>query len=542
VDEDIAARIAEHRLDRRELLRVAAGLGLSLPAIDLLARTSSARAALLAPSASLAGGTLRFARNFEPLSLDPFGPADNGSIFARVQIFDTLVEARPNTKAAVSPALARSWRQSNGGKTWTFDLRPGVRFSNGDLLTAEDVVFSLRRFMDPKLNVNIPSLAFGFKSVRATGPRTIRIDLGSPVGALLTNISVFPASIISKKLFLKQGKKYFENPVATGPFVVDKWVRGSYLTMKRNPHYWDKGKPHLDAVRFDYIPDDNARMLKIRSGETDIAEGVPFKQITSLRGQSGFRVAVEPIVRYEGVFLNHRVAPLRDIRVRQALNYATDKVAINKAVYGGVGTVANDMIPRTTFHASTKQVPAYDYDLDRAKSLMEKAAPGGFSATFLYPAGSTVHQDLATILQAEWAQIGVKLSLQGVESGALFNRYLAKNWEIAVPLPQFTSDVNVPDEVATLFYDPSPGNAISGFVTGWKIPPKLWALTQQAARSTSDAQRERLWHSVQRIAMQQAPWVTLFFLPAVTAVSNDVVGFKTLPNAWWNLQFVSLKK
>jgi ABC-type transport system substrate-binding protein len=283
-------------------------------------------------------------------------------------------------------------------------------------------------------------------------------------------------------------------------------------------------------------------MLKIRSGETDIAEGVPFKQIKSLRGQSGFRIAVEPIVRYEGVFLNHRVRPFGDIRVRQALNYATDKAAINEAVYGGVGTVANDMIPRTTFFATTKQVPAYAYDPEKARSMIKAAAPEGISATFLYPAGSTVHQDLATVLQALWGDVGVKLSVQGVESGALFNRYLAKDWEVAVPLPQFTSDVNVPDEVATLFYDTNPANAISGFVSGWKIPPKLWTLTQQAAKSTSDAERTKLWHAVQKLAMQQAPWVTLFFLPAVTAVRNDVAGFETLPNGWWNLQFVSLKK
>ena len=247
-------------------------------------------------------------------------------------------------------------------------------------------------------------------------------------------------------------------------------------------------------------------------------------------------------MRYEGVFLNHRVAPLGDINVRKALNYATDKKSINDAVYGGVGTIANDMIPRTTFFADYQQVPPYSYDLALAKSLMAKSsAPSGFSSTFLYPAGSTVHEDLATVLQAMWAEIGVKLSLQAVESGALFNRYLAKNWEIAVPLPQFTSDVDVPDEVATLFYDPSPGNAISGFVTGWKIPPKLWELTQAADKSTSTSERAKLWPQVQALAMSQAPWVTLFFLPAVTAVGDNVEGFKTLPNGWWDLQFVSLK-
>jgi peptide/nickel transport system substrate-binding protein len=526
--------------DRRKLLRSAAALGVSLPAADLLLRASSARAALMAATVKK-GGTLHFARNFEPQSLDPMGVSDNGSIFARVQIWDTLVEARPNTSAPIAPALAESWTSSKDGKTWRFKLRPNARFSNGDPVTSEDVVFTLTRFMNPKINVNIPSLAFGFQSVKAIDAHTVQINLAHPVGALLINISVFPASIISKKLFLKLGNKYFQKPVATGPFMVDQWVRGSYLTLKRNPYYWDTGKPYLQSVRFDYIPDDNARMLKIRSGETNIAEGVPFDQIKSLRGQKGFRLLVEPIVRYEGVFLNHRVAPLGELNVRQALNYATDKNAINQAVYGGVGTIANDMIPRTTFHASDQQVPPYPYDLEKAKHLIAaSSAPHGFSSTFLYPAGSTVHENLATILQAMWAQIGVKLSLQAVESGALFNRYLAANWQIAVPLVQFTSDVDVPDEVATLFYDPSKSNALSAFVTGWKIPPQIWALTQQAAQSTSAAQRTNLWHMVQKLAMQQAPWVTLFFLPAVTAVANNVNGFKTLPNAWWDLQFVWL--
>jgi ABC-type transport system substrate-binding protein len=153
-----------------------------------------------------------------------------------------------------------------------------------------------------------------------------------------------------------------------------------------------------------------------------------------------------------------------------------------------------------------------------------------------------VHKDLATILQALWGQIGVQLTLQEIEGGALFSKYESKNWQVAVPLVQFTSDVNVPDEVASLFYDPSPSNAISAFITGWKMPPQLWTMTQEALNATSDAQRAVLWPKVQKLALDQAPWVPLFFLPAVTAVSNKVQNFKTLPNGWWDLQFTSVAK
>ena len=117
--DDLVASASDAQFDRARLLRAAAGLGLSAPVIAALLRTGAARAATLAPASSTAGGTLLFARNFEPASLDPFGPADNGSIFARVQLFDTLVEARPNTSSPVSPALAESWTQSADGLAWT---------------------------------------------------------------------------------------------------------------------------------------------------------------------------------------------------------------------------------------------------------------------------------------------------------------------------------------------------------------------------------------------------------------------------------------
>jgi peptide/nickel transport system substrate-binding protein len=544
VDEWGTASAAEDdRFARKTLLQRAALVGLSLPAAQALVMAADARAAVRqAGTTQAAGGTLRFARNFEPSTFDPFGSADNGSIFIRVQLFDTLVEARPNTTKPVLPALAESYTESKDGKTWTFKLRD-AQFSNGDPVTAEDVRFSLVRFLDPKLNVNLPSLAYGIDKVVAVDKKTVKVTLKHPVGAFLINVSVFPASILNKKQFLKLGKKYFDKPIGTGPFIVQEWVRGSHIILTRNPHYWVKGQPLLDSIRFDYIADDNARMLKIRSGAADIAEGVPFKQIKSLRGQSGFKVLVEPIVRYESVFLNHRYAPFSDINVRKALNLATDKDAINQAVYGGVGVPANDIIPRTTFFADNKQLPPYAYDLKQAKALMAKSkTPTGFKASFMYPAGSTVHKDLATILQALWGQIGVQLTLQEIEGGALFSKYESKNWQVAVPLVQFTSDVNVPDEVASLFYDPSPSNAISAFITGWKMPPQLWTMTQEALNATSDAQRAVLWPKVQKLALDQAPWVPLFFLPAVTAVSNKVQNFKTLPNGWWDLQFTSVAK
>ena len=486
------------------------------------------------------GGSLTFARFFETQNLDPAGVADNGSIFVRVQIFNTLVEADPDTLPNVGPGVADEWSSSADGMTWTFHIRDNARFSNGEPVTAEDVQFSLERFADPTISVNIPSLGVGVESVDIVDDRTVQVNLDRPVGAFLENISVFPASIINKAAVLAEGDDHWMNPLGTGPFKVKEWVPGSHITLERNEYYWEEGKPYLDEIRFDYIPDDNARILRIQGGDADIVEGVPWTQIPDLQASEGFGIHVADIVRYEGVFLNHTVPPLGEVGVRQALNYATNKAAINEAVYGGVGEIANSMIPKALYHSDYDTLPAYFYDLDKAKELMAASSmPDGFDLAYIYPSGSTAHEQLGTILQADWAQIGVNLSIEEVDTGTLFgDRFFTMEYESGVPLPKFTSDVVVPDEVALLFYDKDPANILAGFFTGWEIPDELERVTEEAAFTTDETVRAELWPEAQRIAMEEAPWVTLFFLPTVHAVAEGVEGFRVVPNGWWDLEDV----
>ncbi len=305
--------------------------------------------------------------------------------------------------------------------------------------------------------------------------------------------------------------------------------------------YWKPGKPYVDEVRFDYIADDNTRILKIKSGEADLVEGIPFSQIKDLQGSSGFKLQVQPIARLEAIFPNDSKPPFNDLRVRQALNYATDKNAINQALYGGVAQATHSMLPKMRYYDPS--VPGYEANLAKAKELLKASpVPSGFSATLIYPAGSSLHQQLATILQAEWAQIGVKLTVEGVEGGALFSRYLAGDYDLAMPLVQWTSDVTVPDETGLQIWTNDKANVFRAAGTRWTVPQQLVSLSEQAARAKSDAARKNLWQRVQRLAMAQAPWIPLFTLPSVTAVANDVQGFRTLPAAWWDLENVWLKK
>jgi len=212
------------------------------------------------------GGTLEFARHQEPQSLDPVGVADNGSLYTRLLIYDTLVRANPGTTGpAVVPGLAERWSASKDGLKWTFYLRD-AKFADGTPVTAEDVKFSLDRFTNPKINTGLSALACGIAKLEAPAPKTVVLTLSHPVGALLENLSVAVASIVPAKLVQEQGASFWNKPIGSGPFVVQQWVRGSYMILKRNPHYWQAGLPYLNEVRFDFIPDNNARMVKVEGG------------------------------------------------------------------------------------------------------------------------------------------------------------------------------------------------------------------------------------------------------------------------------------
>lgn len=531
--DDLREALLERRLGRRAFVQRALSLGLSLPAANVLLSAWGRGGAEVATAAATAtprrGGVLRFARNFEPVTLGPFGAADNGTIWTIMMIYDQLVEYRPGTFDP-QPALAKSWTVANGGKTYTFRLRD-AKFSDGSPVTADDVKFSLDRFKNPKINTLLPFLATTIASVAAPDPKTVVLHLKRPDGALLANLSVFPASITPEAVVTKVGDKAFAaKPVGSGPFVLEKWVRGQYLRLKRNPHHWRPGKPYLDGVEFSFVNNDNTRILKLQSGEIDVAENIPFSQVDALdRGNT--RVEIAPLASIDAVWLNNKHKPLDDKLVRQALNYATDKNAINKVVYFNHATVADAIFP--FFKYSDRSVKNYPYDIKKAQALMRRSsAPKGFDLTILIPSDDQTKAQMMSVIKQSWAQIGVKVTIQSMETNALFTKYMQGDYQASDPLPTITSDVLVPDELALAWLEPN--GVQHGFWSYYKSK-KAWSLTLAANGTTNEAKRKRVFGRIQRLTLADAPWVPLFFVPARTGLSSKVQNFHTLESGWWNL-------
>ena len=485
------------------------------------------------------GGVLNFARSQDvDVGLNPINAPSNGSIFVIQQIFDQLVEIGEGTE--VEPGLATSWNSSKDGLTWTFHLRD-AKFSNGEPVTGEDVKFSIERFADPKLNVNYSTLGESIKDVEVVDPHTVKVHLKNVDASFLDNISMFAAAIEPKKVVEEVGDKAFsENPVGSGPFKVKEYKRGQKTVLERNPLYWRKGEPYLDGVVFEYVPDANTRILKVRSAEAQVADQIPYNQVESLEGTEGVSVEVAKALSWTSIFLNMTKAPLGDKKVRQALNYATPKEEILKSVFFGNAEIANSNIPPLKYW--DESIQPYPFDLEKAEELMaESSVPKGFDLELQIPSGEPVVQQTAEILKQEWGKIGVNMTIVQKELGALESAWFEGKGAMATTFAGGTlsSDTLSDDEIAAITLDPEAGlNALGTFYNN----PKVNKLIEDAKSTLNEEKRAQDFAEVQKIALEDAPAVPLFFTKSVTAVRDEVKNFQTYPIGWWPLRQVWLEQ
>lgn len=483
------------------------------------------------------GGTIVMARDSEPLTLNPIGANENGSIFMITNIFDTLVESQD--APLPQPALAESWEVSDDSMTWTFHLRQGVKFSNGDPVTCEDVKFSIDRFANPEVNTFYGGFGSAIESTECVDESTFVIQLNRVEGAFLDYLSTFIPSIIPKAIYEEMGDEAFgEKPIGSGPFMVKEWERGQRLVLERNPYYWKEGKPYVDEIIVEYVPDDNTRMLKVESGEAQIATEIPYAQLERIEALDGVNVQVEDVMAWDAVWFNTRVPPLDDNAVIRALNYATPKEAMLESLMHGAGEVANHVIAKVKYW--DPDVPAIPYDLEKAQEFMaQSSVPDGFSMKCLIVAGDQVERQQAELLQQEWAKIGVEMEIEAVDVSTIWERWTSgEEMCFTYPGAGLSSDALSDDNLAVVFFDYTGG--AETFWTAWNNQQAI-DLVKQAGTTIDEDVRTQAFHELQKLVMEEYPAVPLFFIKARTALADNVKGFKTLPVKWWNLEEVWLE-
>jgi peptide/nickel transport system substrate-binding protein len=488
------------------------------------------------------GGTLVFGRQVDCIYLDPVHTAQNADIWISLNIYDTLTEPTDDGKSVV-PGLAASWQTSDDGKTVTFKLRPDLKFADGSPLTVDDVKWSLDRAANKASGGDFQFLLGSIASVDTQGSDTVVLHLSHPDPTLLQALATFNAGIVPSKLIMAtpgatlddKSKAFAEHPVGSGPFTLKSWSRGSEMVLTRNPYYWKDGVdgkklPYLDNIRLVIIPDDATRILKLKAGEIDAAEFVPYSRVAELKADPNLNMVLYPAAQVNYFTLNDRPTlkdgtknPFNDVRVRQALNYATDKDALNQVVAYGVGTPEQSFMPMST-PMSYGTGPLYPYDMKKAKALLTAAGwDKGFDITLLTIAGNADDVAKATALQQMWAPLGVHLKVEQVESATRLARYKAADFQMLTSL--WTNDINDPAEITSIFaYYPSLENRHSG----WD-DPKIDALFVQSQQELDTAKRAADYKEIQERYEAAAPIIFALEVPYPVALSKKVNDFVQIP-------------
>jgi peptide/nickel transport system substrate-binding protein len=486
------------------------------------------------------GGVLNYGRYADSLFLDPVLNDANVDIWILSNIYDTLLLPTDDGKG-VEPGLASEWKVADDGTSVTLTLREGIKFSDGTPITAEDVQWSLKRAANPDNGIWGFLLA-SVQDVVIQDDKTILLQLKQADPAIVSALSVFNTQILPKHAFEaapgstdeEKAKAYAEHPVSSGPFVLESWQRGSEMRLVRNPNYWRQGEdgqplPYLDGITFQVIPEDATRLLKIKAGELDGAEFVPYSRVSELQADPDLQMVLFPSTRVQYVTLNVRPQlngqdnPLANEKVRQAMNYAVDKDAIIQVVTHGVGSpMTSYMSSATPLHVG--ETPLYPVDVEKAKQLMKEAGfENGFSTSLLVLAGNQDEIGMATALQQMWGQIGIKLELQQVDNATRTDQYRAGTFTMR--LSAWTDDIADPNEITSYFaYSPT----IDALHTGWKNEEvdKLFEASQKEMDPTKRAEQ---YARIQEIYNATGPIVPLYQTPYPVVLRKNVNGFVQIP-------------
>ncbi|MGI8748227.1 MAG: ABC transporter substrate-binding protein [Deinococcus sp.] len=508
-----------------------------------LARTTLALASALAIGQSLAvtrGGQMVYGRYADSLFLDPVLNDANLDIWVLTNLYDTLLQPTDDGKG-VKPGLATAAIVSSNGLSVRVTLRPGIRFADGSPITAADVKWNLDRARNPNNGAWNASLE-SINSI-ATSGSVVTLTLKHKDPTLLAALATFNAAILPQKLFnaapgandAEKAKAFAEKPVGSGPFVLSEWKRGSYMVLKRNPYYWKKGEdgkplPYLDSLRFEIIPDDSTRILKLQAGELQGAEFIPLSRVAELKASPKINMVLFPSTKVNDVILNNRpklkdgtANPLSDVRVRQALNYAVNRDALIQLVTFGTGKPMRSFMSSATplFDSSQK---GFNYDPAKAKALLDAAGfKNGIDVTALATSGSADDQALLTALQQMWGAVGVRLKIEQLDAATKTARYRAADFQMRTGA--WTDDIADPSEITGYYAVSGPTEAAH---TGFKSEAidKLFA---QSQLETNKARRAALYRQIQTLYAAASPTVYLYETPYPVALAKNVRGFIQIP-------------
>ncbi len=471
---------------------------------------------LLFSTAFSQSGTLQIAIDQSPVGLDPH-VATAFSTFAVIgQIYDGLVDL--DSDLELEPALAKSWKVSDDGLTYTFTLRKGVTFHNGRTMTSDDVVYSYDRIMAEETGSPTASRFTQVDSVTAPDAQTVVFKLKGPFAPFLSNLTNL--TVIPKEL-VEEGNVQQE-AIGTGPFMLEEWVPDTYVLLRANPNYYRKGEPGVEALKFNIVPEASTRAAGLRSGDYQFLPDVDPATAETIRGVPNVTLLETQDLAYTLMGLNVSQPPFDDPRVREAINLAINRDEITQAVYFGNAVPGGPLSPALSDWAlSTDEFSCYQSDPEAARALLADAGQENLEFEILTFGTLPVVSDLAQVLQAQLSQAGITATINVAEFGTFVQRWQNSDFEAFVSLNGGSTD---PD-----------GYLYRTFYTGGSTnvfeysDPEVDMLLDEGQTTTDRETRFETYAQVQRDLACTGPAAHVAYGTLFTALGEGVKGFEQLP-------------
>src|SRR5215475_90555 len=448
------------------------------------------------------GGVLLAAIGADAPSLDPHQEQTFATIQPVAPLYSTLLQIDPYSYPNVIGDVASEWKIAPDGLTYTFKIRPGIRFHDGSPLTSADVKASYDKILSPPEGVrSIRKEHYSaVASVEAPDPSTVVFKLKFPSASLLK--------------YLDQDPNYFKNnAIGSGPFKFKSYTRGSTFEAERNPDYFVKDRPYLDGYKFFISTETSVRAAAIRSGRAWIEfRTMPLAEVEAIRKQLGDKVVVQDTAATGqfGIAMNQTAKPFTDERVRKALNLGIDRYTAGRVLYGltGLRDVGAFTRPGTEWAMSPAELEKFpgfgrDAEKNRAEArrlLAEAGFPNGLKVVLKNRNVKLPYQDFAVFLIQEWRKIGVEAENRPLETAAWFaDGQDTGNFELIIaPTVEFTDD---PDQFL--------GRYVTGSTQNWGrfSDPRIDDLFSRQARTLDPGERKRLINEMEKIAVENAYYI-----------------------------------
>lgn len=462
--------------------------------------------------ASAAKDTLVIADQYDATTMDPIAHNDMPSSRAGAAIYDTLIFIGEDGK--ITPGLATSWKFLSGTE-YELTLRKGVKFHNGEEMKAVDVQYSIMRATTDK-GASVRTYSQNVKNVKIINDYKVVIVLKSADYSFFPSLSHHWSAIVNKKAVEAAGDNYGMKPVGTGPFKFVSWQKGNKYVLERFDGFWGQ-KAKVKRVEVRSIPEPTSRTIELESGGADIAYPIITNDIKRVSGNPKLTLIRKPQTSVTYMGFNLTKKPWNDVRVRKAIYAAIDTVAVQKAVWRGVGGVPTSLVPGVIKYSIEKDVPAHKRDVALAKKLLAEAGIKNMKIN-IWTNERKERVDMATIIQAQLQEVGISSEIRVLEWGAYLNGLQEKRHDLF--LLGWVSGINDPNYAIAGLLESTSGSNYT-FMNDKKMDEFL-----ASGRATPDGpKREKIYKDMQKYINDYLPMIYLHRDESIAGTQKNVKGF-----------------